>query len=350
MNSRYKAAIAALCLCIAMAGCGTSDKTSNSDTTSGSSQTSVSGDSQTSSSGKETDTSESVPNDNADGDITEYTLSENDTAEQIADKLEKKYGIDIVYGEDIRTRFDEHGEDLRAEKYTDESGIKTAMMSVDEALGIFPHGLTKQLTSEDKSPLRIYLTGAVSQGDNAAESGGFPAFTDNEDKERYLTIDISLNGEINVPTVCLELTHIIDFTLHDMGAFDDSKWDSLNPEGFSYTEDYENYRSSKFADEYSYTSEHYAARTQSQSADDVYFYYNYSLVNAYEDRATLMEDLIVYQMWDYEIAPDIYSCPHIYDKAKYFLDCIKSAFELGDDDAKKWEDTLDKLSSGGVEN
>ena len=67
-------------------------------------------------------------------------------------------------------------------------------------------------------------------------------------------------------------------------------------------------------------------------------------MNAYEDRATIMENLIIYLLWDYEVAPGLYSYPHIYEKAKYFLDCISSAFELDDDGFRKWQDTLDKLA------
>ena len=50
MNSRYKAAIAAVCLCIAMAGCGTSETASN---------------------------------ENTNTDLTNHTLSVDDTAEQM---------------------------------------------------------------------------------------------------------------------------------------------------------------------------------------------------------------------------------------------------------------------------
>ena len=354
MHSNIKTTLAAVCLSIVMTGCSAAEQVKQNESTAETTQTTTATTEGTTAAVTEEVTSaetEATPTETeeASAQPTDNALSENDTVEQMAEKLENKYGVDIVYGEDIRTRFDEDGEDLRAEKYTDENGIKTAMISVDTALGIFPQGLTMKLVNDDKSPLKIYLTGAVGQGGEAPEPGALPAFTDDEDEELYLAIDISTDGEINVPTVSHELTHVIDFKLHAMGAFDDSKWDSLNPEGFSYTEDYENYRSSEFADKYSYTKEHYVQRILSQDADDVYFYYNYSLVNAYEDRATLMEDLWVYLMWDFEIAPGIYSFPHVKEKAEFFLDRMCEAFELSDSDVEKWHNALEQLSTNSAE-
>ena len=58
-----------------------------------------------------------------------------------------------------------------------------------------------------------------------------------------------------------------------------------------------------------------------------------------------MEDLIVYLLWDYEIAPGLYSYPHIYNKADYFLESIRNGFKLSDEDMQIWQNTLDELSS-----
>ena len=345
MNIRMKTALAAVCLCIVMTGCSNSDQSSKNDASSADSQvTTTTAAAESEVSEKETDTSVEDPQN------TEPDKKPVDDSEiaKLAEEIEKKYGVDIVYGNDIRTDYstDDDSEVLKARAYTDAAGIKNALEQVNEGLRVFPSGLLEKLTSEDGSPMKIYLTGPVGMNGSAPQDGAIPAFTDDHDKETYLVIDISLNGDINIPTVCHEITHIIDFTLQRMGKFDDKKWDSLNPAGFAYTEDYDNYGNSAAAQKHSYTSEHYSPRVpaEGQTDDDLYFYYYYSTVNAYEDRATLLENLIIYLLWDYEVAPGLYSYPHIYEKAKYFLDCISSAFELDDDGFRKWQDTLDKLA------
>lgn len=295
---------------------------------------------------KPEDVSETGTKDDADtnSDTSEPTFSEDDSTGQMVEKMEKKYGVDIIYGDDIRTVYEEEDETLKAEKSTDDNGIRTALKHVDEALDVFPQGLTEQLISADGSPMKIYLTGTITSDIGPFDGEGIPAFANKNDTETYLAIDISLDGEINVPTVCHELTHIIDFFMTDMGTFSESKWESLNPEGFAYTENYNTYRDSEFTDKYCYTSEKYIPRVLSQDADDVYFYYSYALTFAMEDRATLMEDLIVDMMWGYEIAPGLYSFPHVHEKAQYFLEAVRDSFTLNEEDIAKWQNTFDMLS------
>lgn len=344
--NRIKLTLTVLSLTITLIGCN-SGKHEDSGKSNNSSKAEVVSEAETTEDKEEVqseDESEKPTEDTSSEGDSDKGFSDSDTIEQIEEKLEQKYGVDIVYGEDIRTRFDEEDEDLRAQKYTEEEGIRRAMTYVDEALAVFPRGLTEQLTYDDGSPLKIYLIGAVGEGDAPPQDGAIPAFADKDEKELYLAIDISLDGEINVPTVSHELTHIIDFKLHDLGGIDDDEWNKLNPEGFAYTEDYENYNTSEFADKYSYTTGHYLPRMAKQNADEVYFYYNYAITNAYEDRATLMENLIVDLMWDYEIAPELYTFPHVREKAQYYLDAIKGTFTMNEEDVDRWQTTFDTLA------
>ncbi|SFC88465.1 hypothetical protein [Ruminococcus albus] len=345
---RIKIIVAVLGLTIAFTGCN-SAKQDESVKSNNSSEAEIVTEEETNMSEHEDEPEECSETDTKDvgtnSDTSEPTFSEDDTTEQIAEKIEEKYGVDIVYGEDIRTVYEEEDETLKAEKYTDDSGIRKALAYVDEALGVFPQGLTEQLISADGSPMKIYLTGTISSDAELFEDGGIPAFANKNDTETYLSIDISPDGEINVPTVCHELTHIIDLTMTDMGTFSESKWGSLNPKGFSYTENYETYRDCEFTDKYCYASEKYFPRTLTQDADDVYFYYNYALTFAMEDRATLMEDLIVYMMWGYEIAPGLYSFPHVHDKAQYFLEAVRDSFDLNEEDVNKWQTSFEMLSA-----
>ncbi len=276
--------------------------------------------------------------------ISDY--KDDPQVEELARQVEEKYGIDIVYGEDVRRNFGNEEEDLRATAFTSAEGIKTAIRSVDEAFSAFPKGLTSQLADEKRGTLKVYLLGAVGQGDNAPESGAYPAFTDNEDPELFLAIDISPDGFINVPTVSHEFTHVIDFRMHEMGKFDDEGWNKLNPEGFSYVENYETYATGEFANKYSYTEYHYTPRKLTQPPEDVYFVYNYGTVSALEDRATLLEPLIIYRMWGHDtIAPGMYEFPHIQAKTEYFLKAIEAAFDLAPEDVEIWKNAYEKLAN-----
>ena len=345
MNKKIMTAVTALGLMTAMTACSTAAETTTTTTTTGESKITAAESSETTTTeeSKETSASEADPVD-VNRDLTAYILSDSDSASQMAEKIEKKYGVDIVYGDEIRTVFDDAGDDIHAEKYTKEDGIKVALKSVDEALAVFPQGLIEQLSYGGKGILKIYLTGAIAKGSEKPAPGAYPAFTTDDDEELYLTIDISMDGIINVPTVSHELTHVIDFKLHDLGLIDEDEWNKLNPEGFKYVEDYSKFKQSEFIDKYSYCSEHYIPRLLTQPDDQVYFYYNYSIVNAYEDRATLMEDLITYKMWGNEIAPGLYKFEHVKAKAEYLLDKVKQAFTLNESDLASWKKAWNEIS------
>ena len=50
----------------------------------------------------------------------DYELSESDDLKTMEQKIETKYGLDIVFGEDIRTEFSDESEKLVVDKYTNE--------------------------------------------------------------------------------------------------------------------------------------------------------------------------------------------------------------------------------------
>ena len=80
------------------------------------------------------------------------------------------------------------------------------------------------------------------------------------------------------------------------------------------------------------------------SSEDIWFYYSYSKVNAYEDRATTLENLIIYKMWNYEVAPDLYKSPHMKAKAEFFLKLVEKDFKMTDSDKEAWKKAFAAIS------
>lgn len=277
-----------------------------------------------------------------DEDLSKYDLKEGDSLEQIVSKMENKYGIDIVYGNDIRTEFKDENETLRAKPNTNDNEIAAALKDIDEGLNALPKGFIRQLPYGKHKILKMYLTGPITI--DGTNEDAVLAFTSDSDEELYLTIQVLEQGVVNVPTVLHELTHIIDFKLHHDGIINEDDWSKLNPEGFSYDNSYADSRAGKKDPKYCYTTDHYVGHNTDNSNDDIWFYYCYSKVNAYEDRATMLENLVIYRIWNYEVAEGLYKCPHVKAKMEYYLKLIEKVFAMSASDRDAWADAFRKIS------
>lgn len=275
-------------------------------------------------------------------DLSKYDLKDDDNLETIVSKMEQKYGIDIVYGNDIRTEFKDENETLRAKPNTNNKDIEAALRSINEGLNALPQGFIKQLPYGERGILKIYLTGEITIDGTPGSS--IPAFASDSDPELYLTIEVLDQGVINVPTVMHELTHIIDFKLKHDGVIKEDEWSKLNPEGFTYDNSYADSLAGKKDPKYCYTMEHYVPKSTDNSDDDIWFYYSYSKVNAYEDRATMLENLVIYKMWNYEVAPGLYKCPHMKAKVEYYLKLIEKSFAMSQADKDAWANAYKAIS------
>ena len=277
-----------------------------------------------------------------DEDLSKYDLKDDDTLEQIVSKMEAKYGIDIVYGKDVRTTFEDENETLIATPNTNEKDVAIALRSIDEGLNALPKGFIRQLPYGKHKILKMYLTGPVMV--KGIEGSSVPAFTSDSDDELYLTLEVLEQGVVNVPTVLHELTHIVDFKLKHDGLMKDEEWAKLNPEGFAYSESYADNMAGKKNSENCYCTDHYVPHNTNCSSEDIWFYYSYSKVNAYEDRATTLEDLIIYKLWNYEVAPDLYKSPHMKAKAEFFLKLVEKDFKMTDADKEAWKKAFKAIS------
>ena len=109
-------------------------------------------------------------------------------------------------------------------------------------------------------------------------------------------------------------------------AFSDIRWSELNPEDFSYCYDFDNYYQDESVFEYIIPWDDDPAKRET-----VYFDQIYSTMSPYEDRATLVEDLL-----NESFDPDLYgfadpmericAYPHLREKLEYMAEQTERTF------------------------
>ena len=141
-------------------------------------------------------------------------------------------------------------------------------------------------------------------------------------------------------TVHHELWHAVEqrITNEFDEAFSDLSWSEFNPANFLYCFDFDNYYENESMLEYVIPWDN--DRTKS---DTVYFDQIYSTVTPYEDRATLVEDLLN-EYYD----PDVYgfadpmericAFPHLKEKLEYMAVQTERAFG-----SVYWEEVLQNI-------
>ena len=270
----------------------------------------------------------------------DYELSDADDLKAMEQKIEAKYGVDIVYGDDIRTEYGDETEQLVTEKHTDEARIKEALKSVDGILKVYPKTFFYQLRFAEDNPIKIYLTGHIKS--LTYPDASITAFTTDTDSkgEFYLAIDIAGQDDICNPVdIMHEFVHLTDFKLRTLGLLKSEDWAKLNPEGFSYRERTEK----ESVDKYNYAQAEYCPMKEGTSPSDVYFVCPYSQVNEFEDRATLLTNALVHSLYKYEVEPGIYKCPHLQEKMEYWFSQVRKGFDTTYWDNIPWEDSYKQL-------
>lgn len=271
---------------------------------------------------------------------SDYALTDSDDIKTLENKIETKYGVDIVFGNDIRTEFGGVDEDLVVEKYTDEANIKKALITIDDILKIYPKTFFYQLRLSEDNPLKIYMTGHIKS--LTYPDAGINAFTTDTDSkgEFYLVIDIAgQDGIFNPPDIIHEIVHLTDFKLRSKGLLKSEDWAKLNPEGFSYL----GLTNKNSVEKYNFAQAEFCPRTSEDDFSGVYFVCPYSQANEFEDRATLLTNAQIFALYGYEVEPDVYKCPHLKEKMEYWMSQVRKGFDTSYWDTVFWEEAYAKL-------
>ena len=247
-------------------------------------------------------------------------------------ELEEKYKVFIYLGTEIFAT--EHDYTLT---YSDDFYDQyEALHVIDEVFSMYPEDIFDQLKFGGIKTIGIYLcngfTKKASYGiDNAVALAG------NDGYERFLALDISYWGDLR-SNIIHEISHWLDKKIEYYGAvtgeFDfDEVWNSNNPEGFYYMDDYN--KTSPFS-KYAYS---YAGK-----AENCYFTDTYSLSKATEDRARLFEYLMRYNGIEY------FKSEHLRTKLHTYCDYLRNCFDTTNwPEETIWEyklTMLDRLYSG----
>lgn len=236
----------------------------------------------------------------------------NAEVRKYADELEKKYGIDIDYGDNTELCT---ATDYEITPIHNVFSIKQALTILDEELAKYPDGMLAQLQKGYEQPLLIFLGGNIKGVDDAslAAAGGYANSTSD-----YLYFVVDITGEDYMRlTIHHELFHSIESFMGVNGWFIDyDKWMSFNPSGFEYTWDYTTYQE--------LDSDYIAADwAVTEDKTDVSFIDTYSKCNCLEDHARIME----YAMRENDDPTGYFEYDNIRSKLAYESEIIRQAFD-----------------------
>ena len=232
--------------------------------------------------------------------------------------LEQKYGFSIYFGPEVPKRIDYY--DIHQFKNKDK--LSVALDSLEEILDCFPDDFFTQLCYGDIRGMRIYLCGDISSGhsDMINEPSGFVNIINNHN---VIVLNCNYSWDFSY-TVGHEISHLIDqrltfiHTYDGKSEFSDGKWNSFNPDSFSYDDSYANYNPDD-------PSSHISG----------YFIDSYGMTFATEDRSeifgTAIDDYINGIYDDARFTDD----SPIRNKLDYYSRCIRDGF-----DTKGWPDTM----------
>lgn len=230
-----------------------------------------------------------------------------------AQEIGEKYGVEIrIYQDAISQKPWDY--DLESEYQV--PVLRRELELLDQRLGSFPEGFLSKL-AERFTALRICLVrsavGSPASGSLAAVNG--IQFLDGSDAYIVLSTDHDTQYALYH-----ELCHLIDtVVLTESTAYD--RWDTLNPVGFQYDNDY---LSNRTRDAGSWLEE-----------GKGYFVDTYAMSFAKEDRA---------RIWEYAMTEGhelLFSSPYLQAKLRLLCTGIREAFDLKDETGPfAWEQYL----------
>ncbi len=245
-----------------------------------------------------------------------------------ADKLEKKYGITIMIGNEIEGwRLSDwyvpvSTENPDAYSSYDTMFTETALEVLEDGLAYYPEGFFEGFKDfRNEGGIRIVLVDALRN-----EKGTFFASGENNHFGLWNNIIIDVNY-IEYITLHHELWHAVEYIIGAVNpdAFDEDNWKAMNPKGFKFVENFDNYMemSAKYAQ--------YVINPD--TPDDSYFGRDYGMVNSKEDRATLVETFIGHGKgipveYDNKNLEYLELFPHMKEKMDYMAEMCEKYFGM----------------------
>ena len=251
-------------------------------------------------------------------DVSAYDWGDLSEINAHATRLEQKYGISIYLGPEVPKKIDYY----KIKQTLKVKTLSDALNALEQVLACFPDDFFKQLDYGDTKGLRIYLSGNITaeNSDMINDPSGFVNIINNYN---VMVLNCSYSWDFSY-TVSHEISHLIDqrlafiHTYNDKSEFSEEKWNSFNPDSFSYDDTYANYNPDD-------SSNHISG----------YFIDSYGMTFATEDRSeifgTAIDDYINGIYDDARFTDD----SPIRNKLDYYSRCIRDGFNT-----KGWPDTM----------
>lgn len=264
-----------------------------------------------------------------------YELPRYDMGElgERAEAMSRQYGVKIYVGEAV---LNAPFPDYTLSVCEDAAALSTALDVLEEAFSVYPEGYLAQLGGDHIREICFYLSGTMTPNDPSVSienPAGLACQVDDLE-----LIAMNAGGVLQAHDVIHELTHVLDHWLAAESMLDESQWSSMNPEGFDYYYAYinENGESYEFVGDDTYTS--WDGPAYEGEVDTIYFVDPYSTTYPTEDRARLMEHLLMYPEGE---VPNLFESTHIQDKLEYYFLCIRAVCDTSEwTEAPLWETRL----------
>lgn len=236
--------------------------------------------------------------------ISDIEHTNETSSSDISDKIDfyqEYYGVTI----NLEDNPNNLSNDYQIVKATNNNDITEALDELEYYFLVFNQEFFSRFSTHGMDGLNIYFASSISSGNHgSSESAEIVGLYLNKDNKYNIVICINSNEDI-LNIIFHETFHAIEAYLRAFNVTF-SRWNSLNPSGFTYTNVY--YTNMTFSDVYGYNN----------NANEIYFVDNYARSSEMEDRARTFEQV--------GLGTNLTNYPHLNAKVNYLKQVLLTNF------------------------
>ena len=236
--------------------------------------------------------------------ISDIEHTNETSSSDISDKIDfyqEYYGVTI----NLEDNPNNLSNDYQIVKATNNNDITEALDELEYYFLVFNQEFFSRFSTHGMDGLNIYFASSISSGNHgSSESAEIVGLYLNKDNKYNIVICINSNEDI-LNIIFHETFHAIEAYLRAFNVTF-SRWNSLNPSGFTYTNVY--YTNMTFNDVYGYNN----------NANEIYFVDNYARSSEMEDRARTFEQV--------GLGTNLTNYPHLNAKVNYLKQVLLTNF------------------------
>ena len=236
--------------------------------------------------------------------ISDIEHTNETSSSDISDKIDfyqEYYGVTI----NLEDNPNNLSNDYQIVKATNNNDITEALDELEYYFLVFNQEFFSRFSTHGMDGLNIYFASSISSGNHgSSDSAEIVGLYLNKDNKYNIVICINSNEDI-LNIIFHETFHAIEAYLRAFNVTF-SRWNSLNPSGFTYTNVY--YTNMTFSDVYGYNN----------NANEIYFVDNYARSSEMEDRARTFEQV--------GLGTNLTNYPHLNAKVNYLKQVLLTNF------------------------